>query len=182
MALGIDEELVWRHPFPGPGLAIRIIGDITRERVALLQVRKPLLIWDMAISLFLVISVSVEWWIKKSLSLLHYSNNSNIHSSTSLPPSLTAAGGRHHDPGNHRSRHLPGDRTGIRCAAAGEERRCDGRPTHVRAGLCHPLRDLSRLHDCGLVRRYGLVMFRGLFLFLSYPTTTKASLVIIILI
>lgn len=36
-ALGIDEELLGRHPFPGPGLAIRILGDITAEKVALLQ-------------------------------------------------------------------------------------------------------------------------------------------------
>jgi GMP synthase (glutamine-hydrolysing) len=36
-ALGIDEELLGRHPFPGPGLAIRILGDITPEKVAILQ-------------------------------------------------------------------------------------------------------------------------------------------------
>lgn len=36
-AMGIDEELLGRHPFPGPGLAIRIIGDITREKVRILQ-------------------------------------------------------------------------------------------------------------------------------------------------
>ena len=35
--LGIPDELLQRHPFPGPGLAIRILGDITREKVALLQ-------------------------------------------------------------------------------------------------------------------------------------------------
>lgn len=35
--LGIDEALVWRQPFPGPGLAVRIIGAITREKIALLQ-------------------------------------------------------------------------------------------------------------------------------------------------
>jgi GMP synthase (glutamine-hydrolysing) len=35
--LGIDEALVWRQPFPGPGLAVRIIGDITTEKIALLQ-------------------------------------------------------------------------------------------------------------------------------------------------
>lgn len=35
--LGIDEALVWRQPFPGPGLAVRIIGEITPEKVALLQ-------------------------------------------------------------------------------------------------------------------------------------------------
>jgi len=36
-ALGLDEKLVRRQPFPGPGLAIRIIGDITPEKVAILQ-------------------------------------------------------------------------------------------------------------------------------------------------
>lgn len=35
--LGIDPELLGRHPFPGPGLAIRILGDITAERVRVLQ-------------------------------------------------------------------------------------------------------------------------------------------------
>ncbi|MFT4023124.1 MAG: glutamine-hydrolyzing GMP synthase [Flavihumibacter sp.] len=35
--LGIPDELLDRHPFPGPGLAIRILGDITPEKVALLQ-------------------------------------------------------------------------------------------------------------------------------------------------
>ena len=35
--LGIPEHLVGRHPFPGPGLAVRIIGDITREKVRILQ-------------------------------------------------------------------------------------------------------------------------------------------------
>lgn len=36
-ALGIDAALIGRHPFPGPGLAIRILGDITPEKVDLLQ-------------------------------------------------------------------------------------------------------------------------------------------------
>jgi GMP synthase (glutamine-hydrolysing) len=35
--LGIDKELLGRHPFPGPGLAIRILGDITAEKVRILQ-------------------------------------------------------------------------------------------------------------------------------------------------
>ncbi|MUH06826.1 glutamine-hydrolyzing GMP synthase [Commensalibacter melissae] len=35
--LGIPENIVGRHPFPGPGLAIRILGDITRERLDLLR-------------------------------------------------------------------------------------------------------------------------------------------------
>ncbi len=37
MALEIDPAILSRHPFPGPGLAIRILGDITREKVRILQ-------------------------------------------------------------------------------------------------------------------------------------------------
>lgn len=35
--LGLAEYLVWRQPFPGPGLAIRIIGEITEDKIAVLQ-------------------------------------------------------------------------------------------------------------------------------------------------
>jgi GMP synthase (glutamine-hydrolysing) len=35
--LGLPEQLIGRHPFPGPGLAVRILGEVTAERVALLQ-------------------------------------------------------------------------------------------------------------------------------------------------
>lgn len=37
LELGIPGELLYRHPFPGPGLAIRILGEITEEKVTLLQ-------------------------------------------------------------------------------------------------------------------------------------------------
>ncbi|MBE7693134.1 glutamine-hydrolyzing GMP synthase [Tenacibaculum finnmarkense] len=36
-SMGIDKDLLGRHPFPGPGLAIRILGDITEEKVRILQ-------------------------------------------------------------------------------------------------------------------------------------------------
>ncbi len=35
--LGLPHKLLWRHPFPGPGLAIRIIGEVTPERLAILK-------------------------------------------------------------------------------------------------------------------------------------------------
>lgn len=37
LELGLPDYLVWRQPFPGPGLAIRIIGDITQEKIDILQ-------------------------------------------------------------------------------------------------------------------------------------------------
>ncbi len=36
-ALGLDDDLVWRQPFPGPGLAIRVIGEVTKKRLDVLR-------------------------------------------------------------------------------------------------------------------------------------------------
>ena len=42
--LGLPERMVWRHPFPGPGLAIRIIGDVTEERLEILRAADAILL------------------------------------------------------------------------------------------------------------------------------------------
>ncbi|MBC8218299.1 MAG: glutamine-hydrolyzing GMP synthase [Planctomycetes bacterium] len=42
--LGLPDDLVWRHPFPGPGLAVRIVGEITPERLEILRAADEILI------------------------------------------------------------------------------------------------------------------------------------------
>jgi GMP synthase (glutamine-hydrolysing) len=42
--LGLPENVVWRHPFPGPGLAVRVIGDVTPQRLEVLRAADEILI------------------------------------------------------------------------------------------------------------------------------------------
>ena len=42
--LGLPEDIIWRHPFPGPGLAVRIVGEITEERLKILREADEILI------------------------------------------------------------------------------------------------------------------------------------------
>jgi GMP synthase (glutamine-hydrolysing) len=45
--LGMDPRFVYRHPFPGPGLAVRILGSVTRERLAILREADAILLEEM---------------------------------------------------------------------------------------------------------------------------------------
>ncbi len=51
--LGLPESLVWRQPFPGPGLTVRCLGEVTRERVARLQAADAILIEELSKAGFL---------------------------------------------------------------------------------------------------------------------------------
>jgi GMP synthase (glutamine-hydrolysing) len=42
--LGLPEDIVWRHPFPGPGLAVRIVGEVTPQRLEILRAADEILI------------------------------------------------------------------------------------------------------------------------------------------
>lgn len=47
LALGLPERIIWRHPFPGPGLAIRILGDVTWERLECLRQTDAIVIQEL---------------------------------------------------------------------------------------------------------------------------------------
>jgi len=55
--LGLPEDMVWRHPFPGPGLGVRIIGEITEKRLKVLREADDILIEEIkAVGLYRQIS------------------------------------------------------------------------------------------------------------------------------
>ncbi len=47
-ALGLSREMVWRHPFPGPGLAIRVMGEVTKERLDMLRLADRILLHEIS--------------------------------------------------------------------------------------------------------------------------------------
>ena len=50
LELGLPYNMVYRHPFPGPGLAIRILGDITRERLKILREADQIILEEIKIA------------------------------------------------------------------------------------------------------------------------------------
>ena len=50
LELGLPETMVWRHPFPGPGLAVRCIGEITEERLSIIREADAILIEELHIA------------------------------------------------------------------------------------------------------------------------------------
>jgi GMP synthase (glutamine-hydrolysing) len=46
LQLGLPEDIVWRHPFPGPGLAVRCLGEVTRERLVTLRAADAIVVGE----------------------------------------------------------------------------------------------------------------------------------------
>jgi GMP synthase (glutamine-hydrolysing) len=50
LALGLSEDLIWRHPFPGPGLGVRVLGAVTWERLELLRAADAIWIEELRVA------------------------------------------------------------------------------------------------------------------------------------
>jgi GMP synthase (glutamine-hydrolysing) len=50
LQLGLPEEIVWRHPFPGPGLAVRVLGEVTRATLDVLREADEILIHEIRVA------------------------------------------------------------------------------------------------------------------------------------
>lgn len=48
LALGVPEDIVWRQPFPGPGLGVRIVGELTRENISIVRAADAIVREEMA--------------------------------------------------------------------------------------------------------------------------------------
>jgi GMP synthase (glutamine-hydrolysing) len=48
LALGLPEKIVWRHPFPGPGLAVRVLGEVTKAKLDVLRLCDAILLDELA--------------------------------------------------------------------------------------------------------------------------------------
>ncbi|MCH2596768.1 MAG: GMP synthase (glutamine-hydrolyzing), partial [Pirellulales bacterium] len=46
LQLGLPEDIIWRHPFPGPGLAVRCLGEITKSRLATLRAADAIVVGE----------------------------------------------------------------------------------------------------------------------------------------